>query len=57
MTERDEERLGRQDGHRYDAPESEETTTSKQWAYGALGLLVAALLLLIGTGQVQVFPG
>ena len=53
----DEERLGRPDGHRYDAPESDETRTSKEWVYLALGLLVVGLMVLIATGTVPVFPG
>ncbi len=52
----DDERLGRPDGHRYDAPEPEETRVSKEWVYAALGLLVLVLLVLIATGTVQIFP-
>jgi hypothetical protein len=57
MTNEDEERLGRPDGHRYDAPESEESRLSKEWAYAALGLVVLVLLALVATGTVQIFPG
>jgi len=57
MPEEDEERLGRPDGHRYDAPESEESRLSKEWTYAALGLLVVLLLVLIATGTVPIFPG
>jgi hypothetical protein len=57
MTDRDEERLARPDGHRYDAPESHEERAGKQWAYGVLGLLFVVLMALIATGQVQIFPG
>ena len=53
----DDERFVRPDGHRYDAPESEESRISKEWAYAALGLLVLVLLVLIATGTVQIFPG
>jgi hypothetical protein len=53
----DDERFGRPDGHRYDAPESDETRISKEWVYAALGLLVLVLLVLIATGRVQTFPG
>jgi uncharacterized integral membrane protein len=53
----DDERLGRPDGHRYDAPESEEDRTSKEWVYAVLGILVLVLLVLIATGTVQIFPG
>ena len=53
----DEERMGRPDGHRYDAPESEEVRASKEWVYGVLGLLVVLLMVLIATGVVPIFPG
>ncbi len=52
----DDERLGRPDGHRYDAPEPEETRVSKEWVYAVLGILVLVLLVLIATGKVQIFP-
>jgi hypothetical protein len=57
MTDKDDERLARPDGHRYDAPESDESRVSKEWTYAALGLLVVVLLLLVATGTVQIFPG
>jgi hypothetical protein len=57
MTDEDEERRGRPDGHRYDAPESDETRVSKEWVYAVLGLLVLGLMVLIATGKVQIFPG
>jgi hypothetical protein len=57
MVNEDDERLARPDGHRYDAPESEETRVGKEWTYAALGLLVVVILILIATGKVQVFPG
>ena len=56
MTEQDDERLGRRDGHRYDAPESDEVRSSKNWVYLSLGLLVLLLLVLIATGTVPLFP-
>ena len=56
MSDQDDERLGRPDGHRYDAPEPDEVRSSKQWVYVALGLLVLLLLVLIATGTVQ-YPG
>ena len=56
MTEQDDERLGRPDGHRYDAPEPAEVRSSKNWVYLTLGLLVLLLLALIATGTVPVFP-
>ena len=57
MVNDDDERLARPDGHRYDAPESEETRVGKEWTYAVLGLLVVLILILIATGKVQVFPG
>jgi hypothetical protein len=53
----DDERMGRPDGHRYDAPESDDDRVSKEWAYLALGILVLVLMVLIATGAVPVFPG
>lgn len=57
MNDEDEERRGRPDGHRYDAPESEDDRVSKEWVYGVLGILVLVLMVLIATGTVQIFPG
>ena len=57
MSDDDEERLGRPDGHRYDAPESDESRVSKEWVYAVLGILVLGLMVLIATGKVQIFPG
>lgn len=51
----DDERMAQADGHRYDAPESEEETSSKQIAYLVLGLLVVLIMVLIATGKVQIF--
>ncbi len=56
MSHDDDERLGLPDGHRYDAPESDETRSGKEWAYAILGILVLVLLVLIATGKVQIFP-
>ena len=53
--ERD-QRLMRPDGQRYQAPESDADRSSKSWAYAALALLVVALLVLIATGTVPIFP-
>ena len=44
-------------GHRYDAPESDETRMSKEAVYAVLGLLVVVLAVLIATGTVPIFPG
>lgn len=53
----DDERMGRPDGHRYDAPEPDEETASKKVGYLVLGLLVVLIMVLIATGKVQIFPG
>ena len=57
MKDEDNERLGRPDGHRYDAPESDDSRVSKEWVYAVLGILVLVLMVLIATGKVQIFPG
>ncbi|WP_156391104.1 MULTISPECIES: hypothetical protein [unclassified Nocardioides] len=57
MSNDDDERLGRPDGHRYDAPESDDSRVSKEWVYAVLGILVLVLMVLIATGTVQIFPG
>ncbi len=57
MTENDDDRAARWEGHRYDAPESDETRAGKEWTYAALGLLFLVLMVLIATGTVQIFPG
>jgi hypothetical protein len=49
------EQYGRPDGHRYDAPESEQERASKSWDYLALGVLVVVILVLIATGVVPIF--
>lgn len=53
----DDERMAQPDGHRYDAPESEEETASKGIAYLVLGLVVVGIMVLIATGTVPFFPG
>jgi hypothetical protein len=53
----DEEPMLKPDGHRYEKPESRETTVSKEVVYGALGLLVVVIAILIATGTVPIFPG
>ena len=55
MSDDQDERMSRPDGHRYDAPESDEDRVSKEWSYLALGLVVVVLLLLIATGIVPIF--
>jgi hypothetical protein len=52
----DEQRLMRPDGHRYDAPESDEERESKGYVYAVLGLLVLLLMVMIATGVVPIFP-
>jgi hypothetical protein len=56
MSDPHDDRMGRADGHRYDAPESEEDRAGKSWTYAALGILVVVLLVLMATGTVQIFP-
>jgi hypothetical protein len=51
----DDDRMARPDGHRYDAPESEEERRSKSWDYLILGILVVVLMVLIATGKVPIF--
>jgi hypothetical protein len=51
----DDDRMGRPDGHRYDAPESEEDRRSKGWDYAVLGILVVVIMVLIATGKVPIF--
>ncbi len=55
MSQEEEERLARPDGHRYDAPESQEQRSSKSATYAVLGLLVVLLLVLIATGVVPLY--
>jgi hypothetical protein len=56
MTEND-DRRGRPDGHRYDAPEDDDTRISKEWVYLVLGVIVVVLMVLVATGTVPIFPG
>ncbi|MGZ4436611.1 MAG: hypothetical protein ACXV4A_08280 [Actinomycetes bacterium] len=49
------DRMGRPDGHRYEAPESEDDTRSKGWDYALLGIVVVVILLLVATGKVPIF--
>jgi hypothetical protein len=51
----DDERFARPDGHRYDAPESDEDRRSKSWDYLILGILVVVIMVLIATGVVPIF--
>ena len=42
-------------GHKYDAPEPPEETSSKGISYAVLGVLVVVIMVLIATGTVQIF--
>jgi hypothetical protein len=55
MADNDNDPMLRPDGHRYDAPESEEDTRSKSWDYAFLGILVVVIMVLIATGVVPIF--
>jgi hypothetical protein len=56
MSDDDDDPMLRPDGHRYEKPESHETTVSKEVVYGILGVVVVIIAILIATGTVQVFP-
>jgi hypothetical protein len=45
----------RPDGHRYDAPESDDDRKNKSWDYLILGIVVLVLMVLIATGVVPIF--
>jgi hypothetical protein len=57
MSDDQEDPMLRPDGHRYEKPESRETTVSKEIVYGVLGLVVVIIAILIATGTVPIFPG
>jgi hypothetical protein len=57
MSQNDDEPMLKPDGHRYEKPESRETTVSKEIVYAVLGLVVIVIAILIATGTVPVFPG
>jgi hypothetical protein len=42
-------------GHKYDAPEPREETSSKGISYAVLGILVVVIMVLIATGVVPIF--
>ena len=52
----DDDPMLKPDGHRYEKPESRETTVSEEIVYAALGLLVVIIAILIATGAVPIFP-
>jgi hypothetical protein len=56
MSDHHDEPMARPDGHRYERPESRETTVSKEVVYAVLGLLVVVIAVLIATGTVPIFP-
>ena len=45
MSDPHDDRMGRPDGHHYDAPESDEERAGKSWTYAILGLFVVVLLV------------
>lgn len=45
----------RPEGHRYEAPESDEDRRKKGWDYLILGIVVIVILVVIATGKVQIF--
>ena len=57
MNDDQNEPMLRPDGHRYQEPESRETTVGKEVVYAVLGLVVVVLAVLIATGTVPIFPG
>jgi hypothetical protein len=57
MSQNDDDPMLRPDGHRYEKPESRETTVSKEIVYAVLGLVVIVIAILIATGTVPIFPG
>jgi hypothetical protein len=57
MSQNDDEPMLKPDGHRYEKPESRETTVSKEVVYAVLGLVVVVIAILIATGTVPIFPG
>ena len=57
MSDDDDDPMLRPDGHRYEKPESRETTVSKEVVYGILGVVVVIIAILMATGTVQIFPG
>jgi hypothetical protein len=57
MSEKDDDPMLRPDGHRYEKPESRDTTVNKEIVYAVLGVLVLVIAVLIATGTVRIFPG
>jgi hypothetical protein len=51
----DEDRDGRDEGHRYDAPASVGETRSRSWDYAILAVLVVMVVVLVATGVVPLF--
>ncbi len=45
----------REEGHRYEAPESDDERRSKGVDYLILGILVLVLMVLVATGVVPIF--
>jgi hypothetical protein len=51
----DEDRYGRDEGHRHDAPPSVDETRSRSWNYAILAVLVVMFVVLVATGVVPLF--
>jgi len=56
MSENDDDPMLRPDGHRYEKPESRDTTVNKEVVYAVLGVVVLVIAVLIATGTVPIFP-
>ena len=56
MSQNDDDPMLKPDGHRYEQPESRETTVNKEIVYAVLGVLVLVIAVLIATGTVPIFP-
>jgi hypothetical protein len=55
MSDSDDDAYVKPDGHRYEAPESDEVRHSKEWVYAVLGILFLVLVVLGATGKVPLF--
>ena len=56
MSQDDDDPMLKPDGHRYEKPESRETTVNKEIVYAVMGVLVLVIAVLIATGTVPIFP-
>jgi hypothetical protein len=57
MSDDQDEPVLRPYGHRYQEPETRETTVGKEVVYAGLGVVVVVLAVLIATGTVPIFSG